>query len=162
MARKREITGQVVLYTTEGTHVVDAEVRHNFNAHGSFLRTKNFKQPEKSLLVAMARTVPTDNVHAAQPCRQTIDSAAEYTKTKFFRLLLKLMELAQFEPVHPKNFCFARHDLENLRLPNLPIGANTLPKNFDWTADADGLDAQFFKLFDFTPALIRFTEAHFR
>ena len=33
MARKREITGQAVIYTNDGVKVVDAEVGRTFNAN---------------------------------------------------------------------------------------------------------------------------------
>lgn len=137
MARKHEITGKVVIYTENGTQIVDAEVRRLHNAHSDTLELKRFTYPEKYLLIAMARTIPSDNIHAAQPCQKTIDTAEKYTRTKFFRLMLDLQRLAQFDPSHKDN---ANHVLDELLSDN---------------------DAENYRRLDFTPAMIRFTEENF-
>ena len=62
MARKIKPNGSVVIYTPEGTKIIDAEVRHIFNVHSDTYKFK-FDAPEKYLLIGGARTVPTDNIH---------------------------------------------------------------------------------------------------
>ena len=63
MARKINVNGSVVIYTAEGTKVLDAEVRHVFNMHGEWYKFK-FDVAENYLLIGGARTVPTDNYNA--------------------------------------------------------------------------------------------------
>ncbi|MBR4641601.1 MAG: hypothetical protein IKO74_02625 [Selenomonadaceae bacterium] len=165
MARKREITGKAVIYTEGGTKIVDAEVRRYFNVNGEGLTSK-FDTNEKYMLIAQARTIPTDNNYAAVPCPEAITAAEKYTRTKFFRLMLDLMRLAQFDPIKSFNLCIMRREFDNMS-----INKKFPPKNkdryewqkihFDWLASVEDLDAQFYRRFDFTPEMIQFTEEHY-
>ena len=162
MAKRRaEITGKVVLYTENGTQIIDAEVRRLYNTNSDTLELKRFSYPEKYLLIAMARTIPSDNIHAAQPCQKTVDTAEKYTRTKFFRLLLDLERLAQFDPISKFNNCMFRRELENFRFNRTLEHSGILPLNFDWYKSVAELDEQFYRLFDFAPEMIRFTEARY-
>lgn len=165
MARKREITGQAVIYTESGTKIVDAEVRRYFNANGDWLTSK-FDTDEKYMLISQARTIPTDNKYAAVPCPEAITAAEKYTRTKFFRLMMNLMRLAQFDPIKSFNVCIMRREFDNMS-----IDKKFPPKNkdryewqkihFDWSADVDELDKQLYRKYGFTPEMIQFTEANY-
>lgn len=157
MGRKREITGKVVVYTDSGTKVIDAEVRHIFNAHGSSISAKA-KCDEPHITICAARTIPTDNIHALKVCPQVIDAGIKYTQTKFFRLLLDLERLAQFVPINKFNVTFMQPEFDGLRL-----GKNvSTSTDFDWTASVPELDRQFYRHFDFSQAMIDFVEARYR
>lgn len=150
MGRKFEVTGKAVIYTKDGIKVVDAEVRRYFNAHQDSNEFK-FKYGEPYLLIGGARTVKTDN-HYAMPAYhpETVDEAVAYGKTKFFRVILDLMRLAQWEPLHPANCC-----LFNERFMNNQFA------HFDNTTLDVTSDDALFKHFGFTPHMIHFAEEHY-
>ena len=145
--RKIKPTGSVVIYTDEGTKILDAEVRHFFNVHAEWYEFK-FDAPEKYLLIGGARTVLTDNIHAAKVRPEAIQQAVNFTKTKFFRLMLDLMRLAQFEPIDKRNYCFEsgyfRHD--------------EYKTDINFSVSVEKLDAQFYRKYRFTPTMIKFVE----
>ena len=150
MARKINVNGSVVIYTAEGAKVLDAEVRHIFNMHGEWYKFK-FDVAENYLLIGGARTVPTDNIHAAKCRPEAIQQAVNFTKTKFFRLILDLMRLAQFEPIHQDNFClesdYFRHD--------------DFESDIDFSKSVEDLDKQFYRKYGFTSAMIDFVERRY-
>ena len=145
--RKIKPTGSAVIYTAEGAKVVEAEVRHIFNVHTDRYAFK-FDEPEKYLLIGGARTVPTDNIHAAKCRPEAIKQAVNFTRTKFFRLMLDLMRLAQFEPINKNNYCF---EADYFR-------SDYCKSDIDFSASVEELDAQFYRKYKFTPAMIKFVE----
>ena len=68
-----------------------------------------------------------------------VDNLVAYTQSKFFRLMLDLMRLAQWEPINAANSPFK-------------------PAPIDWDKP---LDEQFYRLCDFTPAMIQFVEGRY-
>ncbi len=144
MARKREITGQAVIYTADGVKVVDAEVRREFNLHAENRVVRNFKYPEEYLLIDAARTIPTEDIYikpAYQPHR--IKNAVNFGESKFFRFTLELMKLAQWQPINTQNTIFGYDE-----------------NGVDYSR-AD-LDAQLYRHFGFTPPMIDFVENFFK
>ena len=150
MGRKFEVTGKAVIYTKDGVKVVDAEVRRYFNAHQDSNEFK-FKGGEPHLLIGGARTVKTDN-HYAMPAYhpETVDEAVAYGKTKFFRVILDLMRLAQWEPIHHYNHCMLSWRFHR----------NKFHRFDDTSLDVTSDDA-LFKHFGFTPHMIHFIEEHY-
>ncbi len=147
---KFEVTGKAVLYTKDGVEVVDAEVRRYFNANGDWNAVKHIQFKGDYLLVGGARIAPKQNQYAATPRPELVDVMIRYAKSKFFRLMLDLMRLAQWEPIHRYN----------------------VPMNYKWFHDNEiwgGLDVDFAKPFDeqlyhkygFNPSMIQFTEARY-
>lgn len=156
MARKREITGKAVIYTSEGVKVVDAEVRRRFNIALDTCEFK-FDYDGDYLLIGGARTVPADNIYAQAAYNpQRIQQAVNYGNSKFFRLMLDLMRLAQWEPINKAN---PPLDCESLRSNRVPI---TNESEIDFDKQGAELDAQFYHKYDFSPAMVNFTEAHYK
>ena len=156
MARKREITGKAVIYTSEGVKVVDAEVRRRFNIALDTCEFK-FDYDGEYLLIGGARTVSTDNIHAQAAYNpQRIQQAVNYGNCKFFKLMLDLMSLAQWEPINKAN---PPLDCESLRSNQVPI---TNSSGIEFDKQGAELDAQFYQKYDFTPAMVDFTEAHYQ
>ena len=89
--------------------------------------------------------MPTDNIYA-QPAYnpERVKLAAEYAKTKFFRLTLDLMRLAQWDPLHPSN---------------VPMGWCCFYDNQGKLLPTD--DISLYKLYSFTPAMIKFSEERY-
>lgn len=151
MGRKFEITGKAVIYTEAGGQVVDCETRRYFNAHadGNDFRFKNLEG--NYLLVGGARTVPSDNPYAAEPRPELVEQALNYTRTKFFRLMLDLQRLAQFEPIHKAN-----------RVLEYQYWSENPPKSdIDFSTSVADLDAQLYRKLGFTQEMIDFTEARY-
>lgn len=151
MGYKREITGKAVIYTAEGVKVVDAEVRRWANVRGDWNQTVNFKYPEPYLMIGYVRTIPTEDkfaMHAYHP--EKIPQAVRYTQSKFFRLMLDLMRLAQWEPIHDAN----THLFDNYFKYNVPSYSPPI----DWDAP---LDEQFYRYFKFSKAMIEFVEGRY-
>ena len=151
MGRKYEVTGQAVIYTAEGAKIIDCEVRRWANVHGDwneFHFDNKFRKEygEKYILIGGARTVPTDDIFA-QPAYhpETIDRAYRYTQSKFFRLMLDLMRLAQWEPINKANVPLEK----TLYIYN---GVKALPVD----------DASLFERYGFTQPMIDFAEARYK
>lgn len=70
-----------------------------------------------------------------------IDGLKKFTQSKIFRLWLDLQRLAQFEPIHNANGLFF--------------------DDVDLTLDAPEIDAQIYRKYDFTPAMIKFVEERY-
>ena len=78
-------------------------------------------------------------VHEMTPAK--IDGLIKFTQSKIFRLWLDLQRLAQFEPIHNANGLFF--------------------DDVDLTLDAPEIDAQIYRKYDFTPAMIKFVEERY-
>ena len=145
MGRKFEVTGKAVIYTIDGVKVVDAEVRRQFNTHLDTCSFK-FKYDGDYLLIGGARTVPTDNPYALPAFNpQRVQRAVDYAKTKFFRQILELMRLAQWEPINSAN---------------VPLEASLYQDNQKELLPVD--DKSLYERHGFTPAMIDFTETRFK
>ena len=152
---KREITGKAVIYTHDGAKIIDAEVRRQFNVYQDSNRYR-FNFADDYVLVGGARTVETDNIYAKPAYHpETIDYAFKYASTKFFRLMLDLMRLAQWEPIHPSNYVM--HG-EWFTSNKFQIGKEP---DIDFSVSLAEIDAQFYRKYEFTPAMIAFTEARY-
>ena len=149
--RKIKPTGAAVIYTAEGAKIIDAEVRHFFNCHGEWYKFK-FNFEEKYLLIGGARTVPSDNIHAAKCRPEAINQAFNFTQTKFFRLMLDLMRLAQFETIHKDNYCFESDYFQ----------CDEYEGDIDFSARVEELDAQFYKKNGFSEEMKDFVERRYR
>lgn len=142
---KREITGKAVIYTADGVKVISCEVRRYFNVYQEERRPK-FKFEGEYLLIDAARTVSTDNIYAKPAYKpEVIQRAVNFAESKFFRLTLDLMRLAQWEPINTSN---------------LAVGYDIAGIDYDKRGSA--LDTQLYKNFGFTPAMIDFTEARYK
>ena len=158
MGRKFEVTGKAVIFTEDGAKIIDAEVRRLFNAHCDSCDFKLRDVPENYLLIGGARTVPADNIYAKPAFKpERVQHAFKYASTKFFRLTIDLMCLAQWQPIHRHNVImnyhwfrynyFSRHDM---------------PPDIDFNRSVAEIDAQLYRKYEFTSAMIAFTEARYR
>lgn len=144
MGRKLEVTGKAVIYTKDGVKVIDAEVRRQFNTHLDTCSFK-FKYDGDYLLIGGARTVPNDNPYAMPAYNpERVQRALKYANTKFFRQILDLMKLAQWQPIHPANLPLENWLYRDNRSEPLPVD-----------------DKSLYERYGFSPAMIQFTEAHF-
>ena len=149
---KFEVTGKAVLYTRAGVKVVDAQVRRYFNSNCD---SNNFKvkQTGDYMLIGGARTVPTDNPYAKPAYHPlTVEHAARYASTKFFRLTLDLMRLAQWEPIHKYNVPMNQHWFTHNQFTDFSR------PDVDF---AKPLDEQLYRKYDFNPSMIHFTEERY-
>ena len=154
MARKIEITGKAVIYTKDGVQVIDAEVRRKFNANYDGCAFK-FNFDGDYLLIGGARTIPTENIYAQNAYNpQKVQQAVNYGETKFFRFMLDLMRLAQWEPIHKFNRPLnGQYFMEN----------QTLYKNtIDYNKRGYELDLQLYRKYGFSPAMIKFVEDNYK
>lgn len=146
MGRKREITGKAVIYTVDGVKVIDAEVRRYANAHGDEVDSY-FDCEEPYLYIGGARTVPTDDIFAKPAYHpERIEHAAQFATTKFFRLILDLQRLAQWDPIDSRNYAF----------DGLQYRTNQ-PQTSRFETDAD-----LYSKWKFSPAMIKFTEERYQ
>ena len=155
MGRKFEVTGKAVIYTKAGAKIVDAEVRRKFNSNFDGNDFK-IKTDEEYLLIGGARTKPTDNIYAMNAYHpERVEAAFKYASTKFFRLILDLQRLAQWEPIHyantPLNYQWFQYNV-------LPMGEKP---DIDFTLSLPEIDAQLYRKYDFTPAMIKFVEERY-
>ena len=161
MGYKYEVTGKAVVYTEEGAKILDSEVRRYFNANADYCEfrfdNKTKKElGEKYLLIGGARTVPTDNIYAQaayQPER--VEWAYKYTQTKFFRLMIDLMKLAQFAPINKANYMIYGSWFYNNSF------VKGMEPDIDFTKSVKEIDAQFYRKHEFTPHMIEFVEARY-
>ena len=146
MGRGREITGKAVIYTADGVKVIDAEVRRYANAQGDEVDSR-FDYEEPYLYIGGARTVPTDDSFAKPAYNpERVEHAAQFASTKFFRLILDLQRLAQWEPINKYNYAF----------DGLQYRTND-PQTSRFETDAD-----LYAKWKFNPAMIKFTEEHYK
>ena len=148
-----EITGKAVLYTHDGVKVVDAEVRRYFNANADYNEAKNIQFSGKDyLLIGGARLAPKQNQYAAEPRPELVEIMVRYAQSKFFRLTLDLMRLAQWQPLHPHNVpmnqqWFTHNQFTDFSRPDVDF--------------AKPFDEQLYRKYGFNPSMIRFTEASY-
>ena len=154
--------GKAVIYTDNGVEIVPAEIRRSFNVHGEMLIIRPFiGKGTRYIIVGGAKTVEDEvgNIYAAKPMPYIIERATKYAKTKFFRLILDLMKLAQFDTLAGSNgteYCFLGHYFSTLKNPREPIESDI---NFD--VSIAEIDAQLYKKYQFTPAMINFVERRY-
>lgn len=148
--RKIKANGKAVIYTAEGAKIFDAEVKHFFNVHGEWYKI-NFNATEKYLVVGGVRTTPSDNIHAAKCRPEAITQMINFTRTKFFRFMLDLMRLAQFEPINKDNPCFQADCFR----------CDDYKTDIDFSADVKNLDSQFWRKYNFSPTMIKFIEERY-
>lgn len=160
MAKK--VNGQAVIYTDNGVEIVPAEVRRSYNVHGDSLIIKPaVKKNTRYIIVGGAKTFQDepDNIYAVEPMPFLIERCRKYAKTKFFRLIMDLMKLAQFDPLAGFNGmerCFLSHYFTHLKNPHEPIDSDI---NFDLSVAE--IDAQFYRKYQFTNAMINFVERRY-
>lgn len=156
MGAKYEVTGKTVIYTKDGVKIVDAEVRREFNLYLDTCKvrfkyngclTKFTHDDGDYILLGCARTVPTDNVYAKPAYSpQRIERAAEYGRSKFFRQMLELMRLAQWEPINPANY------------PMEDFVSNAFPTNKPLPLSEDEI---LYTRYGFNDAMKEWTENHY-
>lgn len=152
----REITGKAVIYTNEGVKVIDAEVRRKANAHADYCIAK-FRYPDDYLLVGAARTVPTDNIFAKPAFNpDRVQAAVNYAESKFFRLILDLMRLAQWNPINKANVVL------NYQVFKHNFFYNSDKITVDFSKRGYELDCQLYKFYGFSQAMIDFVEARYQ
>lgn len=155
MGRKFEVTGKAVIYTKDGVKIVDAEVRRKFNVNYDGCDFK-IKTDEEYLLIGGARTIQTDNIYAMNAYHpERVEAAFKYASTKFFRLIIDLQRLAQWEPIYRYNppLNYQWFQLNKLFMGEVP--------DIDFTLSLPEIDEQLYRKYDFTPAMIAFTEARY-
>lgn len=117
MARKlNKSAGKAVIYTKDGVKIVEAR---------EVADTDNY--------------IKLGYVNEMPPAK--IDGLIKFTRTKFFRLILDLQRLAQFEPIHNANW----------------VDTDAA----DLTLDVPEIDAQLYRKYDFAPAMIKFVEERY-
>ena len=146
----REITGKAVIYTYDGVKVIDVEVRRKFNVCLDSV-TARFNYPDDYLLVGAARTVPTNSIYAKPAFNpDRINFAVNYAQSKFFRLSLDLMRLAQWNPINKANIILDYQVFQH-------NGSDSM-NNIDYSKRGFDLDCQLYKAYGFSQAMIDFTE----
>lgn len=160
---KKVINGQVVIYTDHGVEIVPAEIRRQYNVQGESLQFKNLQVPKdkRYIIIGGGKTWQDqpDNIHAADVMTWNIERARKYGSTKFFRFILDLMKLAQFDPLAHINGverCLNFQWFSELKNPRETIDA---PINLD--ADIAEIDRQLYKLYGFGAAQIDFIERRY-
>ena len=152
---KFEVTGKAVIYTKSGAKIVDSKVRRVFNSNAD-TNTFRVKVKEPHILIGGARDVPTDNIYAKNAFHpETVDFAYKYAQTKFFRLTLDLMRLAQWEPIHPSNRPMNFNWFTTNRFPR------GQEPDIDFTKSVAEIDAQLYRKYGFTKPMIDFVEARY-
>lgn len=144
-----EITGQAVVFTPDGVKVLDCMVRRWASAISEYLRFHLSNADKKALgdnyiLIGGARTVPTNDPWgqcAYAPA--AVDAAKAYASSHFFRFMLLLMRLAQFEPIHNAN---------------PPFGFIIDHQNYKQALTDDN---DLYQHYGFSPAMIAFAEEHY-
>ena len=146
--RKITPNGKAVIYTEDGAKVLDAEVIGVFNVMSDIYRI-SFDKPEKYLLIGgAALEQPPPNKFRLTLRAEAVEQMLKFTRTRFFRLMLDLMRQAQFEPIHSVNHFVETEDFHH----------DTYRTGVDFSTSVEELDAQFYRSYNFTPAMIAFIE----
>ena len=160
---KKVINGQAVIYTDNGVEIVPAEVRRQYNVNGDGLQFKNLQIPKgtRYIIIGGGKTFQDqpNNINAADVMTWNIERARKYGSTKFFRFILDLMKMAQFDPLAHINGverCLNFQWFSELKNPHESIDA---PINLD--ADIAEIDAQLYKYYGFGKAQIDFIERRY-
>lgn len=146
---KFEVTGQAVVFTPDGVKILDCMVRRWASAMSEYLRFHLSNADKKALgdnyiLIGGARTVPTNDLWGQVAyCPLAVEKAKAYAESKFFQFMLRLMRLAQWNPIHNAN-C-------------------TLGKLIDHMNATEVLtdDDQLFQHYGFSQPMRDFAEAHY-
>ncbi len=145
--RKITPNGKAVIYTEDGAKVLDAEVIGLFNVHDDTYRIR-FNEPKKYLLIGGAR-INREGIQNATKLRpEAVEQMMKFTRTRFFRFMLELMKQAKFEPIHSANHFVETEDFHH----------DTYRTGVDFSTSVEELDAQFYRRYNFTPAMIAFIE----
>lgn len=145
MARKLEITGKAVIYTHSGAKIVDAEVRRASNMHADWCTFK-INYDGDYLLIGGARDVPTVNGYATPAYNpERINRAFQYANTKFFRQMLDLMRLAQWEPINKANIPLDSGQFKDNHIEPLPFDDKSLYERYGWTPNMIAFAEEKFK-----------------
>lgn len=145
--RKIQPNGKAVIYTEDGAKVLDAEVLGLFNAHNDGYRIRFNDNPEKYLLIGGAPLEqPPPNKFRLTLRPEAVEHMLKFTRTRFFRFMLELMRQAKFDPIHSANYFV---EAEDFRHDELRTGV-------DFSTSVEELDAQFYRKYEFTPAMIAF------
>lgn len=155
---KKNPNGKVVLYTENGAVVADACIALHSEiqpgaVHKDFYRSSLAAPKDlKYAIVGMAKTTPTNTAYTLPPTPFIIDEALKYTQTKFFRLIIDLMKIAQFNPF--EGYAFGADRFNDCQ------GAGYYPRDFDidYSVSVPEIDAQLYRKYDFTQAMIEFVE----
>ena len=156
--------GEVVLYVEgKGTVVATADVARASSIHGCiqdggikvYATTLNLDKDSRYLVVGAVKKVPPepDLECALKPVPYIIDEALKYTRTKFFRMMIDLMKLAQFDPFNNDVPAFGSE-----RFLHAPLADKYLETDIDFSLSVPEIDAQLYRKYDFTPAMIDFVE----
>ena len=144
--RKIQPNGKAVIYTEDGAKVLDAEVVGLYNVYSSNYRIRFNDNPEKYLLIGGARTEGGGLDKVTSLRSEAIPQMLKFTRTRFFRFMLELMRQAKFDPIHSANYFV---EAEDFRHDELRTGV-------DFSTSVEELDAQFYRKYEFTPAMIAF------
>ena len=131
--------GKAVIFTENGAQIIPCKIKRIRSAHNDMNDAK-IKFDGQYLLVGFA----------VDDKPELIDAALKYTQTKFFRLMLQLERLAQFDPINTGNVIMFSQTWS--------YNGHHFQAKIDWSVPVAELDAQLFKKFDFTPEMIQFTE----
>ena len=138
----------------------DALIRHEIQvgALSKGFRKSDLNVPKdlKYVPVGVAKVTPTNEKYTL-PCEPwIIDEAFKYTQTKFFRLMIDLMKLAQFDPFNDVP-AFGTEKFYDCCGENY----SARPFDIDFSVSVPEIDAQLYKKYGFTRAMIDFVERRY-
>ena len=159
---KKNPNGKVVLYTENGALVATADVGIYSEIqpgaiHSAFRKsTLDVPKDLKYTVIGIAKTTPTNEKYTLPCAPYIIDEALRYTQTKFFRLMIDLMKIAQFDPFNTGN-AFGNERFVDCK------GEDYHPCKFDidFSVSVPEIDAQLYKKYGFTQAMIDFVERRY-
>lgn len=159
---KKNPNGKVVLYTELGAKVVTADIEIyseiQVGAIHPEIRRTTLDVPKdlKYTIVGMAKVTPTDKAYTLPPTPFIIDEALKYTQTKFFRLIIDLMKIAQFNPFEG-GYAFGTDRFHDCQ------GKGYYPRDFDidFSVSVPEIDAQLYRKYGFSKAMIEFVEGRY-
>lgn len=154
-------TGVDIIWTPEGTKIVAAEVRREANVHMDTIVSRN-QYKGQYMPIGTVRLLPKQNIYAAAPKPHLIERLCKIPRTKTFHLMLDLMRLAQWEPIHKfGGMCSLGVETKTKKFGELDITCSETHDVVDWTQEPALIDESLYRHFDFTPAMIDWTEAHY-
>lgn len=159
---KKNPNGKVVLYTEQGAKVVTADIEiYSEIAVGAIspkFRKSTLDAPKdlKYAIVGVAKTTPTNTAYTLPPTPFIIDEALKFTQTKFFRLIIDLMKIAQFDP-YDGGYAFGTDRFHDC------CGKGYYPRDFDidYSVSVPEIDAQLYRKYSFSAAMIEFVERRY-
>lgn len=141
------VTADVLIYSGIGVGMVTLKFKQ---------ATIDVSKDAKYFTVGMAKLTGKQGKHSLPPAPHIIDEALKYTKTKFFRLILDLMKLAQFAPED----CVYAFGAERFHEINSQ-GFTPIDFDIDFSVSVAEIDAQLYRKYEFTQAMIDFVEAKY-